>query len=110
MLSVLGIIRAFVLPMILIAAAVVVIVVISVKRSSAKKTGGNSSLLTLNATVVSKRYDYHGGNVRYCASFNVEGKGITELSIAADQFESLNEGDFGVLMYQGNKFFGFSKQ
>ena len=90
---------------IIIGAGVAVITVITAKRK--KKI--DSLPQTAGATVVSKRYDYRSGNIVYCADFSVENMGKVELSMTAAQFESLNEGDVGIVTYQNNKLIGFAK-
>ena len=92
-------------------AAIVIIgtIVITIIVNAKKKKLENPPLLTDKATVASKRYDYKGGNVVYCVSFNIIGKSTLELPVPADQFENLKEGDFGTLAYQGRKFYGFTK-
>lgn len=95
---------------ILIAIIAIGIVIITAVVSAKKKKLSNPPLLTLSASVTSKRYEYKGGKITHCVSFNVAGKGMIELTVPADQFEILKEGEFGVLVYSGSKFFGFSKQ
>ncbi len=99
-------VASLIIPALIIGIGVVIVTAII---SAKKKKLDNPPLLTEKATVSSKRYDYKGGNMIYCVSFNIIGKGTVELPVPADQFDILNEGDFGTLAYQGGKFYGFTK-
>ena len=93
---------------IVIIIAVGVSIITAIVASKRKKLE-NPPLLTDKATVSSKRYDYNGGSITYCVTFNVIGKSTVELRVPENQFDVLNEGDFGTLAYQGKKFYGFTK-
>ena len=89
-------------------AVIVLIVVLSIVKSKRAKAKNDAPMLTVSATVVSKRYDYKNGGVFYAVIFDVEGQGTLELFLPPDRFEAINEGDRGYLAYRGDKFFAFS--
>ncbi len=97
-------------PMLLLAVISIVIsaVLLNSKLANGKSSSGSQNV-TATATAVSKRYDVKNGNIAYCVTFNVDGKGLTEFSLPLSQFELISEGDTGTLTYHGNVFFSFTK-
>lgn len=89
-------------------AIIVLIFMIGFKNAARKKASKPIQTLTVSATVSSKRYDYVEGELAYIVSFNTP-TGIIELTLPADQFELIAEGDKGTLVYQDNRFLGFTK-
>ena len=76
----------------------------------------NSPVLTVEATLVTKRTDYHRsagehsmGHTTYYATFQVESGDRMELCIPHGDFGYLVEGDKGKLTFQGTRFKGFQR-
>lgn len=94
-----------------------VFVVVLVKSISQWSKNNNSPVLTVEATVVTKRTAYrHGagdhsmGHTHYYATFQVESGDRMELSIPHGEFGYLVEGDKGKLTFQGTRFHSFKRQ
>lgn len=76
-----------------------------------------SPVLTVEATIVTKRTAYrHGagdhtmGHTHYYATFQVESGDRMELAVPYNEFGYLVEGDKGKLTFQGTRFHSFRRQ
>lgn len=94
-----------------------VFVFILVKGIGQWSKNNNSPVLTVEATVVTKRTSYHHsagehsmGHATYYATFQVESGDRMEFSIPHNEFGYLVEGDKGKLTFQGTRFKGFQRQ
>ncbi len=102
----------------LLIASVIVIAVI--KSISQWNKNNHSPRLTVQATIVAKRYNtshhHHGtemhmhhSSTTYYATFQVESGDRMELQIPSTQFGYLVEGDTGRLSFQGTRFLSFDR-
>jgi hypothetical protein len=98
----------------------VVFGLIAVKGISQWNKNNHSPRLTVQATIVAKRYNtshhHHGSGMHahhssttYYATFQVESGDRMELLIPSTQFGYLVEGDTGRLSFQGTRFLGFER-
>lgn len=77
----------------------------------------NSPVLTVDASVVSKRTNFsrsggehHHSSTRYYATFQVESGSRIELPLSGPEYGLLVEGDTGKLTFQGTRYLGFARQ
>ena len=77
----------------------------------------NSPVLTVDATVVSKRTnvshsggEHHHTSTSYYATFQVESGSRIELPLSGPEYGMLVEGDVGTLTFQGTRYLGFVRQ
>ncbi len=94
-----------------------VFVFILVKSIGQWNKNNNSPVLTVEATVVTKRTSYHHsagehsmGHTTYYTTFQVESGDRMEFAIPHNEFGYLVEGDKGRLTFQGTRFKGFQRQ
>ena len=72
--------------------------------------------LTVNATVVSKRNQYHRngqnhvGHTQYYVTFQVESGDRMEFMVSGGDYGMLVEGDRGNLFFQGDRYLGFERE
>jgi hypothetical protein len=94
---------------------------VSVERD--RRRNNNSPVLTVNASVVTKRTDisnYHNHSMNsvdhmnsstsYYTTFQVESGDRMELSLSGNDFGMLVEGDSGRLTFQGTRFLRFDRE
>ncbi len=97
-----------------------VFVVVIFKGISQWNKNNHSPRLTVQATIVAKRYNtsrhHHGTDMHmhhsstsYYATFQVESGDRMELQIPSTQFGYLVEGDTGRLSFQGTRFLSFER-
>lgn len=99
------------------------IIVKSVQGAKQWKRNNDSPVLSINATVVTKRADvrthYHGSGTNdidhrsssttYYVTFEVESGDRMEFSVRDNEYGMLVENDFGKLTFQGTRYLGFER-
>ena len=77
----------------------------------------NSPVLTVDASVVSKRTsfsrrsgEHRHSSTSYYATFQVESGSRIELPLSGPEYGLLVEGDAGKLTFQGTRYLGFARQ
>jgi hypothetical protein len=103
---------------------ILVMIIYTISVNARQNHRNNQSpVLTVNATVVSKRTDvthyHHAGNVNsmnhmnsttwYYTTFQVESGDRMELSMSGTDFGMLAEGDQGRLTFQGTRYIRFER-
>lgn len=90
---------------------IVMFVVIISKSISENRKNDHSPVLTVTATVVTKRTHVWGDHSRtnYYVTFQVASGDRMELNVPHNQFGYLVEGDQGSLTFQGTRFLGFQR-
>ena len=88
-----------------------VFIFIIVKLISGNQRDKNSPVLSVAATVVTKRTHVAGDHAHtsYFATFQVPSGDRMELRIPHDQFGYLVEGDRGTVTFQGTRFLSFQR-
>ena len=97
-------------------------VIFQIVRSITQGVKNNASpVLTVEATVTSKRADVHSGHydantnmhhassTYYYATFQVQSGDRMEFSINGIEYGQLAENDFGKLTFQGTRYLGFER-
>lgn len=99
-----------------------VFVVTAVRGLLQWNKNNHSPRLTVEATVVTKRYgtsthhhntngmDHTTHSTYYYATFQVESGDRMELSVSGSEYGMLAEGDQGKLTFQGTRYLGFQRE
>lgn len=100
-----------------------IIIVNSIQRAKQWKRNNNSPVLTVDATVVTKRSDVHhyshntgtnnmhhrSSSTTYYATFEVDSGDRLEFKIPDMEYGMLVENDRGKLTFQGTRYLGFER-
>lgn len=110
----------FTLFMIMFVLIFVVAMITILKELFTWNKNNHSPVLTVYASVVSKRENYyhHGGNqyhagssvTKYYVTFEVESGDRMEFVMRGDEYGLLAEGDQGQLTFQGTRYLGFERE
>jgi Protein of unknown function (DUF2500) len=111
-----------IMPVIIIIIFIVVLgifIVNAVQGARQWKENNDSPILSVEATVVTKRSQVHHSNgsdntmsssfTNYYVTFQVESKDRLEFRINGSEYGMLAEQDFGKLLFQGTRYLGFER-
>lgn len=103
-----------VLQLIIILFAILLLFVSLIKMIKSKGSNRIFPVQSCVVTVVSKRIQqttFAGDGVtKYFSTFQLENKKRIELQLSGEDYGLLAEGDYGELMYQGNRFINFERK
>lgn len=103
-----------VIQLIIILFAIILLFVSIIRMIKSKGNNKKFPVQSCVVTVVSKRIQqitFSGdGITKYYSTFQLENKKRIELQLSGEDYGLLAEGDYGKLMYQGNRFINFERK